>query len=311
VAKPSEITPATAFLLSELCIKAGLPSGVLNIVHGTGPVCGEAIVQHPQIKAISFTGSTAAGARIASIAAPRFKKISLELGGKNPGIIFADCDWEKMMNETVRSSFTNQGQICLCTSRLLIEERIYEKFKQEFVERVRALVVGDPLNANSKQGAIVSKAHFDKIMGCIRLATEEGGRVLTGGKAVNPEGSCADGYFIEPTVFEGPGPDTRTNREEIFGPVVTLQSFRSVEEAISLANASDYGLAASVWTNQLTTANQVAHALQSGIVWINCWLNRDLRTPFGGVNNSGVGREGGWEAFRFFTEPKNVCMPGR
>ena len=311
VAKPSEITPATAFLLSELCIKAGLPSGVLNIVHGTGPVCGEAIVQHPQIKAISFTGSTAAGARIASIAAPRFKKISLELGGKNPGIIFADCDWEKMMNETVRSSFTNQGQICLCTSRLLIEERIYEKFKQEFVERVRALVVGDPLNANSKQGAIVSKAHFDKIMGCIRLATEEGGRVLTGGKAVNPEGSCADGYFIEPTVFEGPGPDTRTNREEIFGPVVTLQSFRSVEEAISLANATDYGLAASVWTNQLTTANQVAHALQSGIVWINCWLNRDLRTPFGGVNNSGVGREGGWEAFRFFTEPKNVCMPGR
>ncbi len=310
IAKPSEVTPATAFLLAELCMKAGLPAGVLNIVHGTGPKCGEAIVRHPQIKAISFTGSTAAGARIASIAAPQFKKLSLELGGKNPGIIFADCDWEKMLTETVRSSFTNQGQICLCTSRLLIEESIFEKFKTAFVERVNALTVGDPMDDANKQGAVVSKAHFDKIMRCIDLAKEEGGHLLTGGKAVKPEGRCSGGYFIEPTVFEGPGPDTLTNREEIFGPVVTLQSFRTVEEAIQLANATEYGLAATVWTNNLNKANRVANAVQSGIVWINCWLNRDLRTPFGGVNHSGVGREGGWEAFRFFTEAKNVCNPG-
>jgi aminomuconate-semialdehyde/2-hydroxymuconate-6-semialdehyde dehydrogenase len=311
VAKPSEVTPATAFLLSEICMKAGLPEGVLNIVHGTGPTCGEAIVQHPHIKAISFTGSTAAGSRIASIAAPRFKKLSLELGGKNPGIIFADCDWTKMLNETIRSSFTNQGQICLCTSRLLIEASVYEQFKNEFVARVKTLSVGDPLNDSNKQGAIVSKAHFEKIMGCISLAKEEGGRLLTGGNAIKPEGPCTEGYFIEPTVFEGPGPDSRTNREEIFGPVVSLQPFGSIEEAIELANASSYGLAATVWTGNMGTANRVAHALQSGIVWINCWLNRDLRTPFGGVNHSGVGREGGWEAFRFFTEPKNVCIPGQ
>jgi aminomuconate-semialdehyde/2-hydroxymuconate-6-semialdehyde dehydrogenase len=308
IAKPSEVTPVTAYLLSKICKEAGLPNGVLNIVHGNGPNCGEAIVKHKDIKAISFTGSTRAGERIASIAAPMFKKLSLELGGKNPAIIFADCDWDKMMQQTVRSSFTNQGQICLCTSRLLIEESIYEKFKQEFVEKVKQLIVGNPLNADSRQGAIVSKVHFNKIMNCIEIAKQEGGIVLCGGNAVKLEGINANGYFIEPTVLEGLGPNTQTNQEEIFGPVVILQPFKTDEEAVQLANATIYGLQTTIWTNNISIANQVAAKTESGIVWVNCWLVRDLRTPFGGVKNSGVGREGGWDALRFFTEQKNICI---
>ena len=307
IAKPSEVTPVTAFLLGKICKAAGLPDGVLNIVHGAGPHCGEAIVKHPEIKAISFTGSTRAGERIASIAAPMFKKLSLELGGKNPAIIFADCDWEKMKT-TIRSSFSNQGQICLCGSRILLEESIYEKFKQEFMERTRSLTVGDPLEETSKQGALVSHMHFDKVMNCIHTAKEEGGRILCGGNAKKIPGRCENGYFIEPTVIEGLGPNCKTNREEIFGPVVTLQSFKTEEEALQLANASSYGLAATIWTQDISRANRVAAQVQSGIIWVNCWLVRDLRTPFGGMKNSGVGREGGWEALRFFTEPKNVCI---
>ncbi|MFT3981535.1 MAG: aldehyde dehydrogenase [Ferruginibacter sp.] len=307
IAKPSEVTPVTAFLLGRICQEAGLPDGVLNIVHGTGPHCGEAIVQHPEIKAISFTGSTRAGERIASVAAPKFKKLSLELGGKNPNIIFADSNWEKMMSTTLQSSFANQGQICLCGSRILIEASVYEKFKTEFVERVKQLNIGDPLE-NNQQGAIVSKAHYDKILRCIETAKEEGGKILLGGKALKPEGRCHNGYFIEPTIIEGLGPQCKTNREEIFGPVVTLQPFNTVEEALQLANATAYGLAATVWTQDISKANLVAAKLESGIVWVNCWLLRDLRTPFGGVKNSGVGREGGWEALKFFTEAKNVCI---
>jgi aminomuconate-semialdehyde/2-hydroxymuconate-6-semialdehyde dehydrogenase len=308
IAKPSEVTPVTAFLLGKICREAGLPEGVLNIVHGTGPGCGEEIIKHPQVKAISFTGSTRAGERIASIAAPMFKKLSLELGGKNPNIIFSDCDWEKMITTTIQSSFSNQGQICLCGSRILIEESIYEKFKNEFVERTKGLTIGDPLSGTNKQGAIVSQLHFDKIINCIAIAKQEGGKILCGGNAVKPEGRCANGYFIEPTIIEGLGPECKTNREEIFGPVVTLQPFASVEEALQLANATDYGLACTVWTQDISKANTVASKIESGIVWVNCWLLRDLRTPFGGVKNSGVGREGGWEALRFFTEAKNVCI---
>lgn len=307
IAKPSEVTPVTGFLLGRICKEAGLPDGVLNIVHGTGPNCGEAIVKHPKIKAISFTGSTRAGERIASVAAPMFKKLSLELGGKNPNIIFADCDWEKMMNTTVQSSFSNQGQICLCGSRILIEAGVYEKFKTEFIERVQQLTIGDPLEDN-RQGAVVSKIHFDKILNCIETAKQEGGKILTGGKAFQPQGRCSNGYFIEPTVIEGLGPQCKTNTEEIFGPVVTLQPFTTIEEALQLANATDYGLAATVWTQDISKANLIASKIESGIVWVNCWLLRDLRTPFGGVKNSGVGREGGWEALRFFTEAKNICI---
>lgn len=308
VAKPSEVTPMTGYLLSVICKEAGLPDGVLNIVHGNGPHCGSAIVAHPDIKAISFTGSTRAGKDIAATAAPMFKKLSLELGGKNPNIIFADCDWDKMMRTTVQSSFSNQGQICLCGSRILVEESIYEKFRDEFIARARKLTVGDPMEESSRQGAVVSKMHFDKVMGCIQLAKDEGGTLLLGGNAVKLQGRCANGYFIEPTIIEGLGAQCRTNMEEIFGPVVTLQSFKTEEEALMLANTSDYGLSATIWTQDVSRAHRVAGKVHSGIIWVNCWLLRDLRTPFGGFKSSGVGREGGWEALRFFTDPKNVCI---
>ena len=308
VAKPSEVTPMTAYLLSKLCIEAGLPPGVLNIVHGVGPKVGSAIVAHRDVKAISFTGGTATGEAIARTAAPMFKKLSLELGGKNPNIIFADCDYEQMLATTVRSSFSNQGEICLCGSRLFVERPIYEQFKNDFVSRVKALRVGDPLNDGTDVGAIVSKSHFDKIMSYVDLAQKEGGTVITGGNQVHLDGRCADGWFIEPTVIDGLSFDCRTNQEEIFGPVVTLMPFDTEQEVLSYANSVRYGLAATVWTGNLSRAHRVAAVLEAGIVWVNCWLLRDLRTPFGGVKDSGMGREGGFEALRFFTEEKNVCI---
>lgn len=308
VAKPSEVTPMSAYLLGIIAQEAGLPPGVLNIVHGDGLACGKAIVSHPGIKAISFTGSTRAGKEIAGIAAPMFKKISLELGGKNPNIIFADCNWDKMLSTTVQSSFANQGQICLCGSRILVEASIYDKFKTAFLERVAKLTNGDPLLPDTKQGAIVSKAHFEKVMDCIELAKQEGGTILIGGQAVKGTGRCEEGYFIAPTVIEGLGPAAKTNMEEIFGPVVSLQPFNTMEEALQLANTSDYGLAATIWTENVNKAHTIAAQVESGIIWVNTWLLRDLRTPFGGFKNSGVGREGGLEAMRFFTEPKNVCI---
>ena len=309
VAKPSEITPYTASLLAQAGIDAGLPAGVLNIVHGSGPGAGQALVDHPGIKAISFTGSTRTGAAIAAALAPKFKKVSLEMGGKNPTLIFADWDAnEKNWATVLRSAFSNQGQICLCGSRILVERPIYEKFRNAFVERARALRVGDPDDAASDLGAVVSHAHFDKIIGHIATARAEGGRFLCGGEPVAVPGRCANGWFVAPTVIEGLPADCRTNQEEIFGPVVTLLPFDNDDEAVALANSTGYGLAASVWTSKLRRAHNVAARLESGIVWINCWLKRDLRTPFGGVKNSGVGREGGFEALRFFTEPKNVCV---
>jgi len=308
VAKPSEITPYTAHLLSEICIEAGLPEGVLNIVHGTGPKAGAAIVKHPGVKAVSFTGSTRAGKEIASVAAPMFKKLSLELGGKNPVVIFSDCDYEQMLATTIRSSFTNQGQICLCGSRIYVERSLYEKFKTDFVAKTKQLKVGDPKHADTNIGAVVSEPHFNKIMSYIKLAQEEGGTILCGGKAVKLDGELSGGWYIEPTVIEGLSPECRTNQEEIFGPVVSIQPFDTETEAVSLANNNEYGLASVIWTQHLSRAHRVAEQIESGIVWINCWLERDLRTPFGGVKSSGVGREGVFEALRFFKEPKNICI---
>ena len=307
VAKPSEVTPMTAYLLAEICSDLGLPPGVLNIVHGDGIGVGRALTQHPSIKAISFTGSTRVGREIAEVAAPAFKKISLEMGGKNPNLIFADCDYEKMLDTTLRSSFANQGQICLCGSRIFVEKSIYQKFKADFVARTTALKVGPPNHDDADLGAIVSQAHYDKIMRYLALAKEEGGTILAGGYAVHPQ-DHEQGWYIAPTIIEGLSTTARCNQEEIFGPVVTLAPFETEPEALQLANGVSYGLSATLWTENLTRAHRLAREIEAGIVWINTWLLRDLRTPFGGVKNSGVGREGGLEALRFFTEAKNVCV---
>ena len=307
VAKPSEITPMTAFLLAEICNEAGLPKGVLNIVHGLGTTTGQAIVEHPNIKAISFTGGTKTGAHIASVAAPMFKKLSLELGGKNPNIIFADCDYEKMLATTVRSSFANQGQICLCGSRILVEEKIYEKFKKDFIKKVSELKIGNPSEENINIGALVSKEHLEKVKSYIDIAEDEGGKVLFGGNKVTII-DCENGYYLQPTIIEVKSNKCRLNQEEIFGPVVTIMPFKTDEEALQLANDVKYGLSSTLWTNNLKRTMQFSKQLHTGIVWVNTWMLRDLRTPFGGQKASGIGREGGFEALRFFTEPKNICI---
>ena len=307
VAKPSEVTPMTAYLLSKICIEIGLPKGVLNIVHGQGPNTGGVLSVHPDIKAISFTGSTKVGADIAAKTAPLFKKYALEMGGKNPNIIFADCDYDKMLQTTVSSSFRNQGQICLCGSKIFVEKSIYERFKADFVTEVKKLKVGYPLNKDTNIGATVSKPHFDKVLYYINLAKEEGGSILCGGKSTKPLGG-EKGWYIEPTVIEGLEPNCRTNQEEIFGPVVTIMPFNDDEHALKLANESTYGLSTTLWTKNLNRAHHLASKIESGIIWINTWMLRDLRTPFGGMKNSGVGREGGFEALKFFTEQKNVCI---
>ena len=307
VAKPSEITPYTAYLLSTVCEEVGFPKGVLNIVHGLGAKVGQAIVEDKRVKAIAFTGGTVTGRAINIVCAKQFKKVSLELGGKNPNIIFDDCDFEDMMATTVRSSFTNQGQICLCGSRIFIQKTIYEKFKTEFIDLISKLTIGDP-KTNVNIGAVVSEDHMHKILSYIELAKDEGGTILTGGKRYIPKGECKDGFFIEPTVIEGLGHLCRLNQEEIFGPVVTLIPFDTEEDAIHMANSTPYGLACTIWTENVKKAHRVAERIDSGIVWVNTWMVRDLRTPFGGMKESGIGREGGFEAMRFFTETKNVFI---
>jgi len=307
IAKPSEVTPMTAYLLSEICKETSLPEGVLNIIHGTGPDTGQAIVEHPQIKAISFTGGTKTGEMIARTAAPMFKKLSLELGGKNPNLIFADCDYDKMLQTTIKSSFANQGQICLCGSRIFVEESIYEQFKTDFVAEIKKLKVGPPSEASSNLGALVSKEHLEKVYKYIQDAPQQDATILCGGNKVEIEDHEL-GYYLEPTVIEVKSNRCALNQQEIFGPVVTIMPFSSEKEALALANDVRYGLSATVWTNNLNRTMRLSNQLEAGIVWVNTWLNRDLRTPFGGVKDSGVGREGGFEALEFFTEPKNICI---
>lgn len=309
VAKPSEITPMTAFLLAGACRKAGLPAGVLNIVHGTGPAAGAPLVAHPDVPTLSFTGGTVTGRAIAATAAPMFKRLALEMGGKNPNVIFADADLDAVFPATVRSSFANQGQVCLCGSRILVQRPLMDEFLARFVQATRDLVLGDPLEDATQHGALVSKAQMDKVTSYLDLARDEGAAFLTGGqRPENLPERCRDGYFLSPAILTGLPNTSRVNQEEIFGPVVTVQPFDDEAEAVALANDVAYGLSASLWTRDVQRAHRVAGALEAGTVWVNCWLVRDLRVPFGGMKQSGVGREGGLDALRFYTEPKNICL---
>jgi len=309
VAKPSELTPMTAHLLGEACVQVGLPPGVLNIVHGLGRQAGAALVEHADVPTLSFTGGTATGTEIAVLAASRLKKVTLEMGGKNPNLVFADADLDRAIPESVRAAFSNQGQICLCGSRILVERAAYEPFLERFVAQTRQLRIGDPLDPATEQGALVSRAHADKVVSYIELGRNEGGTILCGGgRPARLPARCREGFFLEPTVITNLAAGCRVNREEIFGPVVTVAPFDDEDEAVALANGTPYGLSASVWTENLSRAHRLAERIDAGVVWINCWLVRDLRTPFGGMKASGLGREGGEEALRFFTEPRNVCL---
>lgn len=308
ICKPSEVTPLTAYMLAKVIAEVGLPPGVCNFVFGSGEKVGQAIVEHPKVPLISFTGSTASGRSIAEHAAPHFKKLSLELGGKNPSLIFASADLDKVIPETIRSSFLNQGEICLCTSRIFVEKSLYDKFVEGFCEKVKEIKTGNPLDETNFLGAIASEEHLNKIEHYVKIAQDEGGNILVGGHRSTQSAPWAKGYFFEPTVITGLDASSRVMQDEIFGPVVTISSFESEHEACQLANSVPYGLAATIWTSQLEQAHRVSEAMESGLVWVNTWLNRDLKTPFGGSKQSGIGREGGRYSLEFYSEAKNTCI---
>jgi len=308
VCKPSELTPLTAFMLCDVLNQAGIPPGVVNMVFGTGPKAGQALVEHKLVRAISFTGGTKTGAHLAATAAPQFKKLSLELGGKNPNIIFDDADLHTAIQVTVRSSFLNQGEICLCGSRIYVHKSIFNEFIEGFVEQTKKFIVGDPAQSETRMGALVSASHLEKVESYVKIALADGGLVLHGGRRAQLQGECSQGHFYEPTILIDVPHSSRAIQEEIFGPVVTVTPFDSESEAIELANEPEYGLSASLWTENLSRAHRVARAVDAGVVWVNGWLLRDLRVPFGGMKASGVGREGGNWSHDFYTETKDICI---
>lgn len=306
VIKPAELTPMTATVLAEICQEAGLPNGVLNVVHGFGPdSAGSALVEHPDVNAISFTGETTTGKIIMASASKTLKRLSYELGGKNPNVIFADSDLDEVIETTLKSSFINQGEVCLCGSRIYVERNIYDCFINKFVAKTKELVVGDPFDDMTKVGALISQEHYERVKSYVSLALEEGGTIMTGGK--RPKG-MNKGFFLEPTIITGLNRHCRVVKEEIFGPVVTVIPFDTEEEVLEQVNDTHYGLSASVWTNDLRRAHRVAAEIEAGVVWVNTWFLRDLRTPFGGMKQSGIGREGGIHSFDFYTEMKNICI---
>ena len=307
ICKPSELTPMTANLLMETIHDVGLPSGVVNLVHGDGIGAGAPLTSHPDVDLVSFTGGTATGAKVAAAASPQFKKLSLELGGKNASIVFADCDLEKTVEGVTRAAFLNQGQVCLCGSRILIEDSIYDEFVERFVDSVESMKIGDPSDESTQLGALISAEHLQKVEGYVSIAREEGGEVLTGGSPCLPK-EFENGNWMAPTVIGGLPVDSRCSTEEIFGPVVTIHRFENEQEAVDIANNTRYGLAGSVWTSDLEKGRRVAEGIDTGMVWVNTWLHRDLRVPFGGVKDSGVGREGGRWSLEFFSEPLNICL---
>ncbi|MEJ9150434.1 aldehyde dehydrogenase [Bacillus smithii] len=306
VMKPAEWTPMTATLLGEICKEAGVPDGVVNIVHGFGPdSAGAALSEHPDVDAISFTGETSTGTVIMQSAAKTLKKLSYELGGKNPNIIFADSDLDEVIETTIKSSFINQGEVCLSGSRIYVERPVLDAFMEKFVQKTKELTVGDPLDPNSKVGALISKEHYERVSSYLKIAREEGGNIVIGGK--RPAG-LDKGYYLEPTIIAGLDRNSRCVKEEIFGPVVTVLPFDKEEEVIEQANDTHYGLSATIWTNDLRRAHRVARQIEAGIIWVNTWFLRDLRTPFGGMKRSGIGREGGMHSFEFYTELSNICI---
>jgi aminomuconate-semialdehyde/2-hydroxymuconate-6-semialdehyde dehydrogenase len=308
VAKPSELTPLTANLLCEILLTIDFPPGVINVVHGLGPNAGQAILEHPQIKAISFTGGTSTGKIVAKTAAPMFKKLSLELGGKNATIILDDADLPTAAKGAARAAFTNSGQVCLCGSRILIDAKIYDEFMPLFIKEVEAMKVGNPVEQDTDIGSVISLDHMEKVLSYIELAKQEGGEIATGGNRLNLPEPNSNGAFISPTVVDGLSIDSRCATEEIFGPVASVHQFTGDDEAVRMANITEYGLAGSIWTSNLTRGKSVAEKIESGVLWVNTWLHRDLRTPFGGVKNSGIGREGGDWSLNFFSELTNICV---
>lgn len=308
VAKPSEMTPTTATMLADVFNDVGAPKGIFNVVHGLGAEAGAPLCSHQSIKAVSFTGGTTTGRIVAAAAAPQFKKLSLELGGKNSSIVFADCDFEKTVKGVARAAFLNQGQICLCGSRILVERSVYTRFVNALVNEVENMKVGDPLSQETFLGALISLQHREKVERYIQYAIEDGGAILTGGDRPEMESTFSQGAFLTPTVIADLSPNSRASVEEIFGPVVVVHPFDSEQDALDIANGVEYGLAGSVWTTDITKGHRVAAAMDTGMVWVNTWLHRDLRVPFGGVKNSGVGREGGVNSLAFFSDSQNICI---